>query len=186
MNATRVNVGAGRPGRRAMKTMLLSLAIAASAGVAATAWALPHGGERGHGGMAGGMMFHGSPERVGRMVDHMLDGLNATDAQRSTIKQIAQSAAADLKSQRETGRALRERSMQILTAPTVDANAAEAVRQQMMAQHDQASRRMTQALVDVSRVLTPEQRAKVAERVKERSVRMQERQQRMERDRPQR
>ena len=59
------------------------------------------------------------------MVDHMLDGLNATDAQRTQIRQIAQAAAADLKAQREAGRALRDKGMQIFTAPTVDAAAAE-------------------------------------------------------------
>ena len=55
------------------------------------------------------MMFRGSPERMGRMIDHMLDGLNASDAQRGQIKQIAAAAAADLKAQREAGRALRQR-----------------------------------------------------------------------------
>ena len=43
--------------------------------------------------LGGGMMFGGSPERMGRMIDHMLDGLNASDAQRSQIKQIAAAPA---------------------------------------------------------------------------------------------
>ena len=51
----------------------------------------------------------------------------------------------------------------------------------MMAQHDQVSRRMTQAMVDISRVLTPEQRAKIGERMKERAAKMQERMQRQQR-----
>ena len=42
-----------------------------------------------HGGRDGGFDFRGSPERIGRAVDHMLDGLNASDAQRTQIKQIA-------------------------------------------------------------------------------------------------
>ena len=104
------------------------------------------------------MMIGGSPEHMGRMIDHMLDGLNASDAQRGQIKQIAQAAATDLKAQRDAGRGLRERGMQLLTTPNVDANAAEALRQQMLAQHDQASKRMMQAMLDISRVLTPEQR----------------------------
>jgi len=118
---------------------------------------------------------------MGRMIDHMLDGLNATDAQRAQIKQIAQAAADELKTQREAGRALRQQGMQIFTAPNVDANAAETLRQKMMAQHDQVSRRMTQAMVDISRVLTPEQRAKIGERMKERAAKMQERMQRQQR-----
>jgi Spy/CpxP family protein refolding chaperone len=129
-------------------------------------------------------MFMGSPEHMGRMVDHMLDGLNATDAQRAQVKQIAQAAAADLKGQREAGRALREKSLQLFSAPTVDAAAAESVRQQMLAQHDTASRRMLQAMLDISRVLTPEQRAKIGEQMKQRSEMMRERMQRMEREQP--
>ena len=121
------------------------------------------------------MMFGGSPRHMDRRIDHMLDGLNATDAQRAQIKQIAQAAAVDLKTQHEATRALREKGMQIFAAPTVDAAAAESVRQQLGVKHDEASRRTLQALLDVSRVLTPEQRAKMAERMKQRGDRMRER-----------
>ncbi len=107
-----------------------------------------HGmGHRGmHEGMDGAMMLRGSPERVGRMVDHMLDGLDASDAQRAQIKQIAIAAAGDLRAQAEAGRGLRQRAMQAFTAPNVDPAAVEQVRQQMLQQHDQMSRRMTQAI----------------------------------------
>lgn len=130
------------------------------------------GGEHGGPGM---MMFGGSPERIGRAVDHMLDGLNATEAQRAQIKQIATAAAADLKAQRAAARELHDKSLQIFTAPNVDAAAAEALRQQMLAQHDQASKRVLQAMLDASKVLTPEQRAKFGERIKQRQERMQRR-----------
>jgi len=134
-----------------------------------------------HGGMGGGsMMFGGSPERMGRMIDHMLDGLNASDAQRTQIKQIAAAAATDLKAQAQSGKALRQRAMQAFTAPTVDAAAVEQVRQQMLQQHDQMSRRMTQAMLDVARVLTPEQRARLGERMRDRQARMEDRMKRME------
>jgi Spy/CpxP family protein refolding chaperone len=143
--------------------------------------------EVGHHGMGGPeMMFAGPPEHVGRMVDRMLDGLSATDAQRTQIKQIAVAAAQDLKAQHDADRGLHQRSMQIFTAPTVDANGAETLRQQMEAQHDQASKRVLQAMLDVSRVLTPEQRAKIGTRMQERQAAMQDRMQRMERERGQR
>ena len=150
--------------------------VVVAATTALSAHAQGHHGAGMHGGAA--MMFHGSPEHVGRAVDHMLDGLNATDAQRSQIKQIATAAAADLKAQHEANRGLRERSMQVFTAPNVDANAAEALRQQMLAQHDQAGKRVLTAMLDISRVLTPEQRAKLGERIRQRQARMQERMQR--------
>jgi len=133
-----------------------------------------------HHGMGGDMMFRGSPEHMGRMIDHMLDGLNASDAQRGQIKQIAAGAATDLKAQGEARRALRQRAMQAFTAPTVDAAAVEQVRQQMLQQHDQMSRRMTQAMLDVARVLTPEQRARLGERMRDRQARMEDRMKRME------
>ncbi len=169
-----------------VRVLMFGTLMAVLATWAMASWAQPMGGHGGHHEMGGGMMMGGSPERMARMIDRMLDGLNATDAQRGQIKQIVQVAATDLKSQREAHRALRQQGMQIFTAPNVDANAAETLRQQMLAQHDQVSRRMTQAMVDISRVLTPEQKAKIAEHLKQRAAKMEERHQRMERDRPSR
>jgi Spy/CpxP family protein refolding chaperone len=190
MFQTKVSNAAGRNAQSGFRLMLVGMLVAVSATVALSAWAQPGGGPgmmggpgMGGQGMMGGRgmhggMFDGAPEHMGRRIDHMLDGLNATDAQRSQIKQIAQAAAADLQAQREAGRALRQKSMEIFTAPNVDAAAAESMRQQMLAQHDQASRRMLQAMLDVSGVLTPEQRAKIGERMKQRGAMMQERMQR--------
>ncbi len=129
-------------------------------------------------------MFGGSPERMGRMIDHLLDGVSASDQQRAQVKQIAQAAAADLKGMRAATRELRQRAVQVFAAPNVDAGAAETLRQQLQAQHDQSSRRMLQAMLDISRVLTPEQRAKLGERFKQRSAQREERLQRMERQPP--
>lgn len=183
--------------RGRVRVVLLGMAITLLAAISLSAWAQPAPpppapgmmGEGGpgtghhmHGGMGGGMMFGGSPERMGRMIDHMLDGLNASDAQRGQIKQIAAAAATDLKAQAQSGRALRQRGMQIFTAPTVDAAAAEQTRQQMLQQHDLMSKRMTQAMLDIARVLTPEQRAKIGERMRDRQARMEERMKRMDRE----
>ena len=130
----------------------------------------------------GGMMlFNGPPEHIARVVDHMLDGLNATDAQRAQVKQIAQAAAIDLKAQRDTGRSLRDKCLQAFAAPTIDAAAAESVRQQIVAQQDQASKRMLAAMLDIGKVLTPEQRARIGERMKQRQAMMLERMQRADR-----
>ena len=167
---------------RGARRLALATLVAVASATAVTAFAQPmfggHGGRGGHGAMMG------SPEQAARMADHFLDGLNATDAQRAQIKQIATVAATDLKALHESGKALRDRQIQIFTAPTVDANAAEQVRAQMQAQHEQVSKRMQTAMLDASRVLTPEQRAKIGERMKERQAKMQERMQRMERDKP--
>ena len=166
---------------RGLRQVILAALVAIGAALAMSAWAQPGGH---HGGP--GMMFGGSPEQVGRAIDHMLDGLSATDDQRSQIKRIAQAAATDLKVQRDAGGGLREKAALVFAAPNVDAAAAESLRQQMLAQHDQRSRRVLQALLEVSKVLTPEQRAKLGERIKQREAQRGERMKRMERERPQR
>jgi periplasmic protein CpxP/Spy len=167
-----------RSGDRRRWQWMMALLLAVGGALVSTAWARPGG----HG--EGGMMFGGSPERMGRMVDHMLDGVSATDPQRAEVKRIAQAAAADLKGTRAATRELRQRAVQVFAAPNVDAAAAESLRQQLQSQHDQSSRRMLQAMLDISRVLTPEQRAKLGERFMQRSAQREERLQRMERQPP--
>ena len=191
MNRSKTMNAGAAPGRGRVHVVMVGMLMTLLAAISLSAWsqpAPPSGGgmERGMerhgmhgGGMGPGMMFGGSPEHMGRMIDHMLDGLSATDAQRSQIKQIAAAAAGDMKTQMEAGRGLRQRGMQLFTAPTVDAAAAEQLRQQMLQQHDAMSKRMTQAMLDVARVLTPEQRAKLGDRMKDRQSRMAERMKRM-------
>ncbi len=179
-------VTAVRPAQGA-KPMMLALLFAVGGMMTLSAWAqapetrdVPRGAahhkHRGHPGahgLPGGPgFFMGSPERIDRSVDRMLKGLDATDAQRSQIRQIARSAAADLRTQREASRALREQGLQLFAAPVVDARAVEAHRQQRLAQQDQVSRRISQAMLEVSAVLSPEQRGKLVARVKEREQRM--------------
>lgn len=158
------------------------LVVAASFAFPARAQGHRGAGMGGMGGPHGMLMFSGSPERIGGNVDRMLDGLKVSAAQRSQIKQIAIAAAADLKAQREAGRGLHEKGLEIFMAPNVDAGAAEALRQQMLAHHDQASKRVLQAVLDVSKVLTPEQRVQLGERMKRRMATMHERMQRMQRE----
>jgi periplasmic protein CpxP/Spy len=121
-----------------------------------------------HGGpamMAPGAMFGG----------HLLELANATDAQRSQIEAIYKAARQDLSGQREAGRKLHEQMVALYAAPNIDAAAIESLRSQMAAQHEAASKRLTQASIEAARVLTPEQRAKVAEALKKRHARMAER-----------
>lgn len=141
-----------------------------------------HGMRAGAGDFGGAGLFRGSPERMERHVDRMLDGLQATEAQRAEIKRIARQAAADLQSQRAQRRTLRDTAMAAFTAPTVDPQAFERARQQMLAQHDATSKRVSQAMLDAARVLTPEQRAKIGQRLADRRARMDDRMRRMERD----
>lgn len=105
-----------------------------------------------------GMMGFGGP----REMRQLLDAVNATEAQRTQIRQLMQGAEPDMRAQHEAARALHDEQLKVLTQATIDPAAAEALRQKMLTQHDQASKRQLALMLDVSRVLTPEQRAKVA------------------------
>lgn len=150
---------------RRVRAFAFGSVLAIAGAFALTAWAGPHGEHGRH----AGFMMGGSP----RHLERLLDSVDATEAQRSEVRRIAAAAAADLKVEREAGRALRERQLQLFTQPTVDAGAVESLRREMLVQHDRSSRRMTQAMVEASRVLTPEQRAQLAERMKARRDMMQ-------------
>ncbi len=142
----------------------------------------PHGMHHGGPGFGG----PGGFGAMGPMHGKLLKDAGVSDAQQAQIKQIFEAAHKDLKTQRDTERQLHERMQALFTAPTVDANAVEQVRQQMHAAHDVESKRITLAMIDASRVLTPEQRVKIAqlkdqqrekmkERMKERAERAKER-----------
>ena len=159
-----------------VRNALMVGVLAVASAFTLTAWAHDGGGFGGrHGGQGmSGMMG-------GRMIERVLDRVNATPDQRAQIKKIGEAAFADMKTRREAGKALREQGLKVFTAPNVDATAVEALRQQQMAHHDQASRRISQALLESSRVLTPEQRKQMADEMAKRGSmmkrHMQERQQ---------
>jgi Spy/CpxP family protein refolding chaperone len=126
-------------------------------------------GVHGYGGAYGGYgagMFQG-------MMTRLLDRVNATPEQRTQIQQIMQNQATEMRAQHEAGRALRQQALTLFAQPTVDANAVEALRQRQLAMHDAASKRMTTAMLEVSRVLTPEQRKQMADYMTQRSEMMQ-------------
>lgn len=166
MNTTTKDPRRARP---AVKLWAATAALALTAVFAQGAFAAPddamgatrhmhgHGGEMA-GGMGGGMGW-ASPRGIGRA----LDAVNATAEQRSQIQALLAAAKPDFEQQRAASRALHEQAGALWSQPTVDARAAETLRQQTVAQHDQSSRRMLQLALDVSRVLTPAQRQQLAE-----------------------
>ena len=151
---------------RAWRLCTATAVLALAAGLTQTAWAAPqqgHAGMHGHGEYAG--MGKGMGLAEGRMIERLLDAVNATPDQRAQIKRIVDTARAEGVAQRDAGRQLHEQGLALMTQPQIDARAAEALRQQMLVQHDQASKRRLQVMLDVSRVLTPEQRKTLAERM---------------------
>ena len=177
---------------RALGAFMATAIVVAAASLSPPAVAMPgdHGGRGGMqgmhdtsmhgGGMHGGGMM-GSP----KMAERMLDGIGASAEQRTQIRQLVEAAQKDMSAQRESGRTLREQAARLFAEPTVDARAAETLRQQMLAQHDTASKRMTQLMLDVSRVLTPEQRKQMAERMAQRRTMMERHRHERQQQRPQ-
>ncbi|WP_374563054.1 Spy/CpxP family protein refolding chaperone [Ideonella sp.] len=127
----------------------------------------PAGMQRGPG---FGMPGMGLP-LAGPMMDRMLDELQATPAQREQLQKIAQSAQADLKAPGAAARADHARMVELFGQPTLDPAAIEALRKQMLARHDQVTKRMNVAMLDAAQVLTPEQRQQMAAQMKQHAER---------------
>lgn len=172
---TLLKTSAQRPFRHALAVLALATtAMATGAQAAGPMMDMGHdGGGPGMGMMMGGG-GHGGHGMMGggRGIDRMLDSVNATEAQRSQIRAILQAARTDMQAQHASRKALRDQERAVWTQPTVDARAAEALRAQKLAMHDAASKRMLQARLDISRVLTPEQRKLLADRMAQRHAMM--------------
>jgi Spy/CpxP family protein refolding chaperone len=117
----------------------------------------------------------GDPEamkrRMERRVSRLVEYVGGTAQQKERIVAIAAAAMAELQPLREQSRAARRRGMELLAAPVIDRRALEQVRVTQMQAADARSRRLVQAIADAAEVLTPEQRAKAAERLKQRMER---------------
>ena len=109
-------------------------------------------------------------KQLERMIDHRVP--DATPEQKTRLLAIAKSAMADMKPLREQMHAARAESKKLLAQPTIDRAAIEAARVKQMALHDACSKRMSKAWADAAEVLTPAQRAKVAERMGKRGEHM--------------
>lgn len=151
---------------KSTRGLLAGLALATLAAVPVQA--MP-GGWGGHGGgmhSAAGGMFGG-------MLNRWLDRVNATPQQRTQIEQILKTNVEAMRAQRDSRGELRDEAIKLFAQPTVDANALEALRDKQMAQHIEASKRMTAAMLEISRVLTPEQRKQMADYMLQRRDMMQ-------------
>lgn len=140
-----------------------SLALAAALVLTAAAPAVlaqPHGGMGMHRGMDGHRMME------------MLDDVGASEAQRTQIEAIFKTAREELRAQMKDGRGQHLEMFKLWAAPNIDAAAIDALRRQQLVKHEQASARMQAAFVEAGRVLTPELRAKLLERVSKRMERM--------------
>ncbi|MCB1522232.1 MAG: Spy/CpxP family protein refolding chaperone [Hyphomicrobiaceae bacterium] len=106
-------------------------------------------------------------DRARRMARHLAIEIDATSEQETKLIALAKAVAADVFPLREKLKEARKKGLDILKSPTVDRTAIEALRAEQMANVDQISRRLTDALADAGEVLTPEQRTRLATRIEE-------------------
>ena len=145
----------------------LSAAVVLGAGVVATqtfagGWG-GHGGWR-HGGFVSAQMTPERAEkRIKKMVRHLAIEVDATLEQQDKMIKIFSSAARDLLPLRAEIKSSRKAAKSLLTQATIDRAAIEAHRSTQIERMEKASKRMATALADAAEVLTPEQRAKLAE-----------------------
>jgi len=167
-NAPARNNGWGR------RIMIGGVALAALAGVGlAVAWAGDFG--RGMDGfsMSGRhfMLSSMGHHRGGfgeRRLDYMLEAIDATPEQAEKIKTIVKDARGDMRSTADGFMDARDQFADILGAATIDRAAAEKLRSERIQAIDEASKKLTTALLDAAEVLTPQQRAELLEHFKER------------------
>jgi periplasmic protein CpxP/Spy len=158
------------PGRRRFwKRAGITAAIgAALAGVGAGVFA--HRGPGGGWGGPGGWHARGdmSPELRAKyldlMVERMLNGIDVTADQKSRINAIVTGMAKDMEPFRAQRFEARREAMDILSRPTIDREAIEALRVEKLKLADAASKRLTQGIADIAEVLSPEQRTALAEK----------------------
>lgn len=108
-----------------------------------------------HGPRHGGPGF-GGPGRI-------FSELDLTDEQEDKIFEIMDNVRSEARPLMREFRDTREDLAELLSAATIDKAAVEALRADRVAKADEASKKLTEALVAAAEVLTPEQRAKAAE-----------------------
>ncbi|MCE9524411.1 MAG: periplasmic heavy metal sensor [Alphaproteobacteria bacterium] len=130
--------------------------------------AVGHGMGHGHGGW-GAHGMHGkmdparAQEHAERMVGHLSWAIDATADQKQKLTTIATAMIKDLLPVHEKMDAARQRAIQLLQQPQTDRAALETLRAEQIATADEASKRLAQGLADAADVLTPPQRAKLAQ-----------------------
>ena len=147
----------GRRGRRKTKYVVGALVVALIAVLGFGAVAKYHYHANWHEG--------GFEAFVDHRVDKMLDRIDASDEQRAKVKPILMAASGDMRALYLEMRESRRSLVTALTGADVDRQSIESLRAARMASMDQASERVLRALADVAEILTPAQRAEIAEKL---------------------
>lgn len=147
---------------------LIVAAVALFSGItgAVTASGLHHR----HAYMAGPMMMMGGPgdaadaeSHAAWMAKYFARHVDATPEQKAKITDIAKAAAKDLFPLREKMKEARKSGVELLRQLVISRDDIEKLRAEQMATADAMSKRIAQAIGDMTEVLTPEQRKGLAD-----------------------
>jgi periplasmic protein CpxP/Spy len=102
-------------------------------------------------------------ERAAFATDWILHRIDATEEQRQQVQAIVQAAVQDLLPMRDQHRQYRQALREALTRPTINRDTLGEIRRAELQLAEAASSRLVEAIADGAEVLTPEQRARLAE-----------------------
>lgn len=140
----------------------LALVVVIGAGAA-----IAQGGWGGPGGWRHGGWGHGGPGFGMGRLERVLDEIDVTAEQEEKLWEIIDGTRGEVRPIMRGFRDAHEQAVELLTAPTIDRAAVEKLRAERIAAIDQASQKMSEALVQAAEVFTPEQRAKLKVRMEE-------------------
>lgn len=104
--------------------------------------------------------------RADRMVDRLLMGVDhVRPEQRSQLKALAAETLRERADARQAGQALRQRELDLLAQPSLDAAAYERLGQERAAHRDKMAQRVAQAKFQAAQILSPAQRQQLAQRL---------------------
>lgn len=127
-----------------------------------------YGGYGAHGVHAGVMpLLHPSP-KAERYTERFLQRIQATDAQTQAIRAVAQKAREQRAPLMQEGRALHQEALKLWAQPQLDDKALDQLRMRMNAHHQRMTDANHRFMLEVARILTPAQRAQLAEAMQER------------------
>ena len=157
-----------RAGKR--RFLFGSLVGGALVALAGTALVFAHAPGGMHGMHGGGMGFDEISGHFRAHVEHVLEDVNATPEQQAQVRGILEAAAADVKALREQHGAAHAQLHEIFIAPAIDRARLETLRAGHIQALDAASKRCAAALADAAEVLTPDQRARLGEKMAKRKT----------------
>ena len=153
-----------RPRRRFLAGLITGGLLAGLFAGGASMYAQAH--TRAHGWFRGGHS-HADPETAGERAtfaaDWLLHRVDASAEQRQQVQGIVQAAVKDLWPLRDQHRQHRDALRAALAEPTLNHDALEDIRRAELQLADAASSRLLEAISQAAEVLTPEQRARLAE-----------------------